>query len=95
MSIIHKVKHRQSSIINLWFFATSKQVYDVVLSKQGATENSHNLTNISVEFEVMLYDGNEAVCYDNGIDLYVYGIHSVSPEILDPKILLNKFEQIM
>lgn len=54
MSIIHKVEHWPSSIVNLVFLFMDEQVGYVIFGKQRAAEDSHYLTDIPVEFEVIL-----------------------------------------
>lgn len=93
MSIIHKVEHWPSSIVNLGLLFMDEQVGDVILGKQRAAEDSHYLTDIPVEFEVMLDNCNKAICNDDRVYLYVNRIHAIAPEVLDSEVLLYEFEK--
>ena len=70
------------------FFGTIKKVSDWSLVRQNSAYNSQNIESRSVEFAVVLDNGNQAVCdnsnqavCDNGnIDLYSHRILGIAPE---------------
>ena len=65
----------------------------VVRDQQGTAQDAHNLTDRSVQFEVVLDDGDKVICDDGDVDLYPYGIFAVAPEALDAEMLLDPFEE--
>lgn len=93
MLIVHKVKHRPSAIVDFEFLLWCEQVSNIIFGKHGASEYSHNFTNIPIEFEVMLDDSHKAICNDYGVDLNIDGIHTVTPKGLDPEVLFYELEE--
>lgn len=65
----------------------------VVLDQQGTAQDAHNLKDGSVQLEVVLDDGDKAICDDGDVDLYPYGILAVAPETFDAEMLLDPFEE--
>ena len=65
----------------------------VVLDQQGTAQDAHNLKDGSVQLEVVLDDGDKAICDDGDMDLYPYGILAVAPETFDAEMLLDPFEE--
>ncbi len=65
----------------------------VVLDQQGTAQDAHNLEDGSVQLEVVLDDGDKAICDDGDVDLYPYGILAVAPETFDAEMLLDPFEE--
>ena len=65
----------------------------VVLDQQGTAKDAHNLKDGSVQLEVVLDDGDKAICDDGDVDLYPYGIFAVAPKSLDAEMLLDPFEE--
>lgn len=93
MSITHEVKHRPTSIIDFSLLFWSKQILDVIFCQHGAAKNAHDLTHIPVEFEIMLNDCYKAVGNDDRVDLDIYSVHAIAPEVLHSEMLLNEFEE--
>ena len=65
----------------------------VVLDQQGTAKDAHNLKDRSVQFEVVLDDGDKAICDDGDVNLYPHGILAVAPETFDAEMLLDPFEE--
>ena len=70
-----------------------EQVLDAVRGECRFAKYAHNLEHGSPDFEVVLNDGNEAVCDDGDVYLDSYGVFRLSPEPLDLEMLLNPFEE--
>lgn len=68
-----------------------KQLLDVVFDQQGAAQNTHDLEDSPVEFEVVLDNGNEAICDDGNMDLYSDGVLRFAPKGFDFEVLFNPF----
>lgn len=93
MSIIHKIKHRSTAIIDFSLLLWSKQILDVILCQQGAAKNAHDLAYIPVGLEVMLNDCDKAVGNDDLGDLDIYNVHAIAPKVLHSEMLLDGFEE--
>ena len=70
-----------------------KQFPDVVFDKQGTAEDTHDLDNGPVEFELVLNDTDEAIRDDCDMDLYPHCVLAVSPEGLDTQMLFDPLEE--
>ena len=70
-----------------------KQFLDGVLSKQGTSQDAHHFVDVAVQVKIMLNDGHEAIGDDGSIYLYPDCVLSVSPEGLNPQVLLYPFEE--
>ena len=71
----------------------SQQVLDMLLYKQGAAEDSHDLVDISVKFHFMFDYCDDAVSAYSRIDLYSDGCLGVAPECGNSKVLFDPFEE--
>ncbi len=76
-----------------WLWFRSQQVLDMLLYKQGAAEDSHDLVDISFKFHFMFDYCDDAVSAYGRIDLYSDGSLGVAPECSDPKMLFDPFEE--
>ena len=70
-----------------------KQFPDVVFDEQGTAEDTHDLDNGPVEFELVLNDTDEAIRDDCDMDLYPHSVLAVSPEGLDTQMLFDPLEE--
>lgn len=66
---------------------------DVIFGEQGTAKDSHDLHDWSAQLEVVLNDSDETVCDDGNMNLDTYRIVALSPERLDPKVLLNPLKK--
>ena len=78
-----------------WLWFRSQQVLDMLLYKQGAADDSHDLVDISFKFHFMSDYCDDAVSAYGRIDLYSDGCLGVPPECGDPKVLFDPFEKLM
>lgn len=76
-----------------WLRFRSQQVLDMLLDKQGAAEDSHDLVDISFKFHFMFDYCDDTVSTYSRIDLYSDGCFGVTPECGDPKVLFYPFEE--
>ena len=76
-----------------WLWFRSQQVLDMLLYKQGAADDSHDLVDISFKFHFMFDYCDDAVSAYGRIDLYSDGCLGVPPECGDPKVLFDPFEE--
>ena len=70
MLIEFKVKSRMAICYLDWLRFRSQQVLDMLLYKQGAAEDSHDLVDVSFKLHLMLDYCDDAVSADGRIDLY-------------------------
>lgn len=70
-----------------------EEVADAVCGEGRLAKNSHDLQHRSVNFEVMLDNGNEAVSDDGDVYLDADGIFRLAPKSLDLKMLLDPLEE--
>ena len=78
------------------FFSFSKgleKVADAVHGECRLAKDAHDFKDRPANFEVVLDDGNEAICDDGNVYLYPNGIFGFSPETFDLKMLLNPLEE--
>lgn len=93
MLIEFKAKSRIAICYLLWFRIWGQQVLDVLLNKQGTTENSHDLIDVSLKFHLMFDYCDNTISADRRIDLYSDRSLGVTPESGDPKMLFDPFEE--
>lgn len=93
MLIEFKVKSRIAICYLGWFRFRSQQVLDMLLYKQRAAEDSHDLVDVSFKFHFMLDYCDDAVSAYSRIDLYSDGGLGVSPECGNPEVLFDPFEE--
>ena len=93
MLIGFEVNFKQPIIGFLPVFLWGEKLHDVILGEQRAAKDSHDLHDWSSKLEVLLNDSDETVCDDGDMDLNTYSIVALSPERLDPEMLLDPFEE--
>lgn len=93
MLIKFKVKSRIAICYLHWFRIWSQQVLYVLLDKQGTTEDSHDLVNVSLKFHLMFDYCDNAVSAYSRIDLYSDRSLGVTPESGYPEMLFDPFEE--
>ena len=93
MLIVYKFNFKLTIIGILLILRRGEEVYNVVFGKQGTAQNSHDLHDWTSKFEIVLNDSDETVCNDGNMNLNAHGIVTLSPERLDPEVLLNPFEE--
>ena len=79
----------------LLIFRLDEKLHDVILGEQGSTQDSHDLHDRAPMREVVFNDYDETVCDDGNLNLDTHSIVTLSPEKLDPKMLLDPFEEVM
>lgn len=93
MLIKFEVKSRMAICYLDWLRFRTQQVLDMLLDKQGAAEDSHDLIDVSFKFHFMLdYCDNTVSAYSR-IDLYSDGSLGVTPECGDPEVLFDPLEK--
>lgn len=70
-----------------------EQFVNVISNEQGVSQNAHDLNNRPSDFMLVLNDSDETVCDDGNMDLYAYGIFTLTPKSLDSEMLLDPFEE--
>ena len=72
-----------------------EQFVNVISNEQGVSQNAHDLNNRPSDFMLVLNDSDETVCDDGNMDLYAYGIFTLTPKSLDSEMLLDPFVRVM
>ena len=85
----------QLAVVEYLLLRTLEKLPQVVIDEQGAAQDAHDLEHGSVQMQVVLDDGDEAIRDNGNMDLYSYGILGVAPEPFDTQMLLDPFEEIM
>ena len=76
-------------------FERLEQVLDAVRGECRLAKDTHDLKHGTANLEVMLDDGNEAICDDGNVYLNTNCIFGLTPESFDLEMLLDPFEEIM
>ena len=93
MLIRIEVKFKLLTIAFFFIVKRGEEFHDVILGKQRASQDSHDLHDWSSNPEVVFNDSNETVCNDGDMNLNTYCIVTLSPKGLDSEMLLNPFEE--
>ena len=93
MLIVYKFNFELTTIGFLLILRRGEEIQNVIFGKQGTAQDSHDLHDWTAKFEVVLNDSDETVCDDGNMNLDTHGIVTLSPERLDPKVLLDPFEE--
>ena len=83
----------QLAVVEYLLLRTLEKLPQVVIDEQGAAQDAHDLEHGSVQMQVVLDDGDEAIRDNGNMDLYSYGILGVAPEPFDTQMLLDPFEE--
>ena len=83
----------QLAVVEYLLLRTLEKLPQVVIDEQGAAQDAHDLEHGSVQMQVVLNDGDEAIRDNGNMDLYSYGILGVAPEPFDTQMLLDPFEE--
>ena len=70
-----------------------EQVLDAVRGECRLTKDTHDFKDGPTNLEVVLDDGNEAVCDDGNVNLYADCVLGLSPEPFDLEMLFDPFEE--
>ena len=95
MLIVYKFNFKLPIIRFFLVLRRGEKLDEVVLGKQGAAQDSHDLHDGTSKFEVVLNDTDETVCDDGNMNLNAHCIVALTPERLDLEVLLNPFEELM
>lgn len=93
MLIKFKVKSWMAICYLGWLRFRSQQVLDMLLDKQGAAEDSHDLVDVSFKFHFMFDYCDYAVSAYGRVDLYSDRCLGVTPECGNSKVLFDPFEE--
>lgn len=93
MLIVYKFNFKLPIIRFFLVLRRGEKLDEVVLGKQGAAQDSHDLHDGTSKFEVVLNDTDETVCDDGNMNLNAHCIVALTPERLDLEVLLNPFEE--
>ena len=83
----------QLAVVADFLLGVLEKLPQVVVDKQGAAQNAHDLEHGSVQMQVVLDDGDEAIRDNGNMDLYSYGILGVAPKPFDAQMLLDPLEK--
>ena len=72
---------------------SQEQLLDAVFDQQGTAQNSHDLEDAPVKFEVVLDNSDETIGDDGNMDLYSNGVLRFAPKGFDFEVLFNPFEK--
>jgi len=76
-------------------FFKQEQFLDIVFCQERASQDSQYFIDAPVEFQPSSKNSNSTVCDNSYIDLYPYGILSISPEGLDAQMTFHPFKEVM
>ena len=93
MLIVYKFNFKLPIIGFVFVIRRGEKLHDVILCEQGTAQDSHDLHDGASKFEVVLNDSDEAIGDDGDMDLNTHRIVALSPERLDPEVLLDPFEE--
>ena len=93
MLIVYKFNFKLFIIGVLLILRRDEEFQNVILSEQGAAQNSHDLNDWATKLEVVLNDSDETVCDDGNMNLNAHCIVALTPERLDLEVLLDPFEK--
>ena len=74
-------------------FERFKQVSDIVLDQQRATQNAHDLVDRPADLKVVFDDSDEAISDNGNMYLYADSILGLAPEGFDSQVLFNPLEK--
>ena len=80
-------------IVLILTFERFKQVSDIVLDQQRATQNAHDLVDRPADLKVVFDDSDEAISDNGNMYLYADSILGLAPESFDSQVLFNPFEK--
>ena len=95
MLIVYKFNFKLPIIGFVLVLRRGEKLHDVILGKQGAAQDAHDLHDRTSKLKVVLNDSDETVCDDGNMDLNAHRIIAFSPERLDLEVLLDPFVQVM
>ena len=93
MLIVYKFNFKLPIIGFVLVLRRGEKLHDVILGKQGAAQDAHDLHDRTSKLKVVLNDSDETVCDDGNMDLNAHRIIAFSPERLDLEVLLDPFEE--
>ena len=80
-------------IVLVLTFERFKQVSDIVLDQQRATQNAHDLVDRPADLKVVFDDSDEAISDNGNMYLYADSILGLAPESFDSQVLFDPFEK--
>ena len=93
MLIVYKFNFKLPIIRFFLVLRRDEEFQNVILGEQGTAQNSHDLNNWATKLEVVFNDTDETVCDDGNVNLDAHSIVALTPERLDPEMLLDPFEK--
>lgn len=82
-------------IVLVLTFERFKQVSDIVLDQQRATQNADDLVDRPADLKVVFDDSDEAIGDNGNMYWYADSILGLAPKSFDSQVLFNPFEKIM